>query len=195
MKQKEATLRTKMAMADSLKKLACQKPFSHITVRDIITDCDVNRKTFYYHFEDIYALLTWTLEQEAINVVRNYDLMAEYEEALIFVFDYVEQNRTFLQNVSGSLGRSELKRFLFNDFIDVIRIYIDAAEQTENLTVSEDFKVFISTFFSEAVAGSILRNIDEPTTQDREKLTQYIMLMIDYTIPHTLRKAASMNLE
>ena len=34
-----------------------KKPLSNITVSEIIADCGVNRKTFYYHFEDIYALL------------------------------------------------------------------------------------------------------------------------------------------
>ena len=32
-----------------------KKPLSKITVSEIIADCGVNRKTFYYHFEDIYA--------------------------------------------------------------------------------------------------------------------------------------------
>ena len=37
---------------------------------EIIVDCGVNRKTFYYHFEDIYAPLKWMLEEEAGNVVK-----------------------------------------------------------------------------------------------------------------------------
>ncbi|MCD7955657.1 MAG: TetR/AcrR family transcriptional regulator C-terminal domain-containing protein [Lachnospiraceae bacterium] len=190
MTRKEATSRTKQAMADSLKKLACQKSFSQITIRDIIVDCNINRKTFYYHFEDIYDLLKWTLEQEAISVVKNFDLLAEYEEALNFVLDYVDENRDFLHSVSHSLGRSELKRFFYNDFIDVLRIYIDAVEQAEQLNVSAEFKNFISAFFSEAVAGSILSSIDQPEKQDRQRIAGYIMIIIDSTIPATLRAAS-----
>lgn len=47
-----------------------RKPFSKITVSELIKTCNVNRKTFYYHFEDIYDLLKWMLEQEAVAVVR-----------------------------------------------------------------------------------------------------------------------------
>ena len=50
----------------------------------------MNRKTFYYHFEDIYALLHWMLQEEAIEVVRNFDLLVDYEDAIIFVVDYIE---------------------------------------------------------------------------------------------------------
>ena len=47
----------KKTLAVSLKRFMEKKPLSKITVSEIIADCGVNRKTFYYHFEDIYALL------------------------------------------------------------------------------------------------------------------------------------------
>jgi len=40
-------------LADSLKKAMKSKPVSKVTISEIIADCNVNRKTFYYHFEDI----------------------------------------------------------------------------------------------------------------------------------------------
>ena len=61
MKQDEKSLSTKRALAASLKKLMEKKPLSKITVSEIISDCNVNRKTFYYHFQDIYDLLKWIL--------------------------------------------------------------------------------------------------------------------------------------
>lgn len=59
---------------------------------NFVTDCNINRKTFYYHFEDIYDLLKWMFEEEAINVIKHFDLLIDYEEAITFVMDYVEQN-------------------------------------------------------------------------------------------------------
>ena len=66
MKHEITTLNTKKMLAASLKKHMGKKPLSKITISEIIADCGVNRKTFYYHFEDIYTLLKWMLEQEAI---------------------------------------------------------------------------------------------------------------------------------
>ena len=62
MKHEITSYNTKRTLADSLKKAMQIKPFSKISVSEIIRDCGLNRKTFYYHFEDIYALLKWMFE-------------------------------------------------------------------------------------------------------------------------------------
>lgn len=50
MKHEFTTLNTRRAFAASLKGFMGKKPLSKITVSEIIADCGVNRKTFYYHF-------------------------------------------------------------------------------------------------------------------------------------------------
>ncbi len=57
MTNEEVSYNTKKALADTLKELMTRKPFSKITVSEIIRECNVNRKTFYYHFEDIYIFI------------------------------------------------------------------------------------------------------------------------------------------
>ena len=76
-----------------------------------MTDCGLNRKTFYYHFEDVYALLKWTLEEEAIEVVKKFDLMVDYEEAILFVMDYVDSNKHMINCAYDAIGSEEMKRF------------------------------------------------------------------------------------
>ena len=50
MKNEEISLQTKKALSQSLKKAMEKKPFSKITVSELIKDCNINRNTFYYHF-------------------------------------------------------------------------------------------------------------------------------------------------
>lgn len=195
MKYEESTLKMKKSLADSLKKLACQKPFSKVTVKDIITDCGVNRKTFYYHFEDIYDLLKWLFAQEAIEIIRQFDLLSESREAFLFVLDYVSENERFLYNICHSLGRMELKKFFYNDFIGIMRSCIDEAEQAQDLCVAEDFKSFLSEFYAEAIAGVLLLRIDDPQKQDKQQLVQYLSLLINETIPNALTSAARSGLK
>lgn len=95
MKYEITSLNTKKLFAEALKKIILQKSFSKVTVSELIRECGVNRKTFYYHFSDVYDLLKWTLEQEAIDVVKNFDLIIDYEEAILFVMDYIEKNDVF----------------------------------------------------------------------------------------------------
>ena len=49
---------TKRAITESFRALLAVKPLHKITVRDIVEDCGLTRNTFYYHYEDIYDLLS-----------------------------------------------------------------------------------------------------------------------------------------
>ena len=43
-----------------------EKPFEKISVGDICERCDMNRKSFYYHFRDKYDLVNWIYDREFI---------------------------------------------------------------------------------------------------------------------------------
>ena len=111
MRNEEMSLLTKQKLASSLKKAMEKKPLSKVTVSELIKDCNINRNTFYYHFSDIYDLLKWTLEQEAIEVVKKIDLLVDTEEAIRFVMDYVDHNYHIINCAYDSMGQEEMKRF------------------------------------------------------------------------------------
>lgn len=168
-----ASEKRKRALADSLKGFMKIKPFSKITISDIIADCGVNRKTFYYHFDDIYALLKWTLEQEAIEIVKSFDLMTESDEAIQFVRDYIKENEKLLKNVCHTIGRDELKRFFYTDFYDVVRSVIENSAAEENITVADDYKDFLCRFYTEAIAGTLLAWISEEESMTEQQICLY----------------------
>ena len=55
---------TKAHIAKVLKVQMQHKPLDRITIAELSAAAHVNRNTFYYHFDDIYALLKWTLEAD-----------------------------------------------------------------------------------------------------------------------------------
>ena len=87
MKHADISLKTKRTLAGSLKKLMEQKSLSRITISELCRDCGLNRKPFYYHFDDIQSLLKWMLEQEAENVIKKQDLLTDYQALLSLVID------------------------------------------------------------------------------------------------------------
>ena len=174
MRHEITSLNTKRAIAASLKKAMRQKPFSKITVSEIITDCGVNRKTFYYHFEDVFALLKWMLEEEAINVVRQFDLLVNYEEAILFVMDYVEQNDFVINCACDAVGQEGMKQFFYTDFLGITASIIDHAEEQSGVSLEPDFKLFMAKFYTEAIAGTLLDWVKNRDKEDREKTVQYL---------------------
>lgn len=187
MKQDQKTLNTKKALAASLKKFMKQKPLSKITVSQLISDCNVNRKTFYYHFEDIYDLLKWTLEEEAIEVVKQYDLLVDYQEVITFVMDYVEENQHILNCAYDSLGREGMKRFLYADFIGILSTLIEGIEQQENIHADAEFKQFLCEFYTEALSGTLISWFHDSKGRDRDKTIQDILLILRASLPNVLR--------
>ena len=187
MKHEVTTMNTKKTLAASLKKFMEKKPLSKVTVSEIVTDCGLNRKTFYYHFEDVYALLKWTLEEEAIEVVKKFDLMVDYEEAILFVMDYVDSNKHMINCAYDAIGSEEMKRFFFSDFIGVVRSIVDGAESNMQLHVGEDFKQFLCEFYTQALAGMLIEWFRDRNVRDREETIQYISLIFRASLPNVLR--------
>lgn len=146
MKHEITSMNTKRMLSASLKKLMEHKKLSKISVSEIISDCGVNRKTFYYHFEDIYALLKWTFEQEAVEVLKNFDLLLNPEEALLFVTDYVDNNIHILNCAFDSMSREEMQRFFYTDFYGVVSSIVERLEKEKTWCLTPASKITWLTF-------------------------------------------------
>jgi len=190
MRHEITSANTKKAIAASLKKKMAQKPLSKITVSEIIADCGVNRKTFYYHFEDIYALLKWILEEEAIEVVKRFDLLVEPEEAITFVIDYVTANKYLLCCAYDSMGREEMKRFFYADLIGVTRSIIECIETSLGISTNEEFKGLLTAFYTEAIVGLLVDYFKETQKYDRDALVRDVLFILKNSIPNVLKEKA-----
>ncbi|MBE5791131.1 MAG: TetR family transcriptional regulator [Clostridiales bacterium] len=190
MKHEITTLNTKKTLAASLKKLMMHKPLGKISISELITDCGVNRKTFYYHFQDIYDLLKWILEQEAIEVVKGFDLLVNPEEALLFAIGYVDENKHIINCAYDAMGREEMKRFFFTDFYGVVQSIVQNILQEQKLCVSDHFVSFIITFYTEALAGMLINYFQEKEQFDRQELVDDLIFMLKNSIPNMLENRA-----
>ena len=48
---------TEAAIQDTFLKLLSEQPFDKITVTQLVDECQITRRTFYYHYSDLYELL------------------------------------------------------------------------------------------------------------------------------------------
>lgn len=176
MKHEITSFYTKRALAESLKNIMKKKPLSKITVSEIITDCGVNRKTFYYHFEDIYALLKWTLDVEAVDIVKHFNLVVDYSEAISFIMDYVEQNDYLLNCAYDSIGRDGLKSFFYTDFKEIITAIIETVECESNTRIDKEYKSFVIEFFMDALSGILIDWIRNRDIRNKDKIIEYLSI-------------------
>ena len=157
MKHEIQSQATKQALADSLKELLTKKSFSRITVTELVENCGVNRKTFYYHFEDIYALLRWMLEKDMVSVLISEELTSEPEKVIRYALDYINQNRQLLTCVINELDHDQLRNFLYEDLSAPIRSVIQKAEQECGLVLEEDYREYLTSFYTSGMSGMIIQ--------------------------------------
>lgn len=174
----DISLNTKQTLVASLKKFMETKPLSKITISEICSDCGMNRKTFYYHFEDIYDMLQWMLEQEALIVVKQFDVLNDYDEVIRFIIDYVNDNNHILSCAYDAMGREGMKRFFFSDFNISIRTIIEGMEKSLKLSISPSYKQFLCDFYTNALSGILLDWFLDRSARTREEMINYITITV-----------------
>lgn len=187
MKYSAAAEKRKKMFAAALKEIMRHKPLSKITVNELVNACGVNRKTFYYHFSDIYDLLKWMLEEEVVEVVRHFDLVVDTEDAVSFAIDYVNANQHILSCAYDTMGRDGMRQFFHSDFIDVISAVIDHAEEQEGLHVDAQYKHFLADFYTEALSGILIDLFTGRFSYSREEIIRNVVTVLKHTIPKALQ--------
>lgn len=177
---------TKMLLANTLKDLLEKKSFSKVTVTEIITLSKVNRNTFYYHFEDIYDLLRWLLEQEAINIVKDYDSKDEIDMAINFTLSYIEKNRSFLKNILFSVGEKDLRRFFSKDFREIIGNFIKIDEEELGIKIDDQYRNVLTMYLTEAIAGLLIESLNKKYEISNAKISSYIKTISTSSIKASL---------
>lgn len=191
MKHEVISNNTKKMFAESLKRALTKKPLSKISVSEIVADCGVNRKTFYYHFENINDLLKWVLRQEAVDIVMELDNALDYEQSIRFVIDYIDKNEEIMKNIY-SMGKNELRQFLYADFKDIIISIVENTQISLRLSVPSDFKDFLINFHTEAIAGLLQEWIVDKSVRNKERTVQYLQLILHSSLVESLKSADNM---
>lgn len=189
MTHEEKKYATMLALSESLKRQMADKPVSKVSVSELVRDCHINRKTFYYHFADVSALLQWTLEAEAVGIVRQFDLYEDCADAIRYVMTYIEQNPHILNCVQDSVGREGLKTFFAVDFYDLLLTLIRGAEAQLRLQVPGQFKEFLVILYTEGIAGMLIEWIKVHEIAGKEQTVKNLALYLETALPEVLKKA------
>lgn len=147
---------TKLKLAAALKTLMAQKPMDKITIAELTSMCNIRRQSFYYHFEDIYDLLRWMIQNEAISLLKQQEGALLWKEGLLQLFRYLEENRVVCLCALKSVGRNHLRSFFEADIDAIIHRTIE--QLVENIGVRNNLDSFVDVemlthFYVMALAG------------------------------------------
>lgn len=142
---------TKHQLADALKQCMAQKPLEKISIREITDRCGLRRETFYYHFSDVYDLLKWMFEEEALVLLRQHEGAQLWQEGLLQLFHYIQDNHAFCLCALRSMGRSHLKRLFQKDIQSIIQRTVDRLARETGFPIED----LVTQFYAIALAGTV----------------------------------------
>ncbi len=118
---------TKNAIKESFLHLLEERPFSKITVKDIVDGCGVNRNSFYYHFADVPSLLDEILEDQINKVILTYPTIGSAEECITVILQFIRKNQRSVLHVYHSVGRDTFERHLWKLCDRTVRTFFRTA--------------------------------------------------------------------
>lgn len=178
---------TKRAIVESFLKLLNQKPLDKITVKEIVDDCGINRNTFYYHFEDIRALLAFVVDAEVEQVITDNADVESLEEGFIEGAKFALTNRRAVYHIYNSVNSDELDRYLNGMAEEIMRRLVDKMDIDKS--VSNTDKELIIHFYKYGMVGMMKAWVSEGMKADPEQLIRSIGDLLDGTVAATLNRS------
>ena len=144
-------MKTEYRLAEALKTLMAEQPLDAISVTTLTKKCKINRKTFYYHFHDIYDLLTLVFLNEEIKGIGN---TKNIHELLTYLFGYYTHNLSFINATLNSGAKDLFSEFVYNNCYQSILRFVNMVEDAKKLPHTD--RKHIARFYAQAFSSTVV---------------------------------------
>ena len=170
---------TKRALATALRELMASVPFDKIQVAHICERCDMNRKSFYYHFKDKYDLLNWSFDMDFIAFAQKFSDSQSFEQRvaeLREVCTYFYENRDFYRKALKIEGQNSFSEHFREYIIPFLKDRLSWYLTGDRL---DDFEL---NFFTDAVVCTVERWLSDRKCMPPDEFVDRLL--------HLLRRSA-----
>ncbi len=178
---------TKEAIAAAFETLLQKRNIEKITVKDIVTECGVNRQTFYYHFHDVYDLMEWSLTEEIKKYAsQQFFEDGDWKEQIEKLFHFFYLHRIIILHGYDDTNRMQYERFVMKWISQMVRKRIEAYPQSRR--VPEEKREFILKVYARSFAGLFLEWVEEGMPDESHVQLDDYFTMLDGSIGGALDK-------
>ena len=145
---------TKRAIREAFLRQLTERPFSQITVKDIVQECGINRNSFYYHYEGLPALLQEIVDEELKRLVTAHPTIDSMEQGVDAAVEFIRANKRAVLHIYNSVSRDVFERYLMDSCRYVVTTYTDTA--LAGRTIDEADKAILIRYHTCACFGNII---------------------------------------
>ena len=180
---------TKRAIIQVFIELLNEVPLDKIRVKDIAQRCGINRNTFYYYYQDIYALLADVFSMEIDKVIgKKDDFYESWIEGFLNGISFARENKKAVFHIYNSLNCQQLEKYLYSVTEYIMGGYVK--KEAEGMDVPEEDMEKITSFYKFAFVGLILQWLAGGMKDDIDSFILRIGVLLDGGIKTSLQKAA-----
>lgn len=161
---------TKRALENALKHFLSQKPLNKVTISDLTEYCGISRMTFYYHFDDIYDLVTWCCEENIRRAWEGKNLRDTWQDGFCSIFEMALRDRDFLLNVYRVIGRDQAQKYIMPYIQQVITQIVDTESAPD--TVSPADRQFVADCYNYIFSGILLDWVQGGMREEPERIVE-----------------------
>lgn len=144
-------LRTKQVLRQSFMELLEGTSFDKITVRDITERSGVSRNTFYYYYQDIYALAEDIFNEEIEKVAKQVKHCESWQRAFLDATVFASTHKKAILHVYNSASRNLLEQYYHKTILAAMLAFV--RQEAEGLDVSEQKICALARFYTAALTG------------------------------------------
>ncbi len=178
---------TKKAIMECFSRQIETIPLDRITVKGIVADCGVTRNTFYYHFEDVFALAKEVLRERLEQITDPALSGGDWENYLLLLARQVTQNRRTIRNLFHSTKSQEIKVFMeeiINYALNYLFDYLAEGKQ-----VNEQDRKLIIDFHRHAITGFTAEWFEHHSEEDPAPLINRLSKLLQGSMRQAIEDA------
>ena len=164
-----------------------EMPFDKITVSALTRRSDVSHNTFYYHYHDIYDLLSTWLRIELSPYLAADRAYPDWETAITAMLKAWQADERRIYHVFHSLSREQMERYMFEQADDFFYEQVCALAEAKH--VSEPQLRRISEFACYIFLGYLMRFLWSRMKVDVDVSVHELSVLLSSFLRHALADA------
>ena len=135
---------TKQSIADSFLELSGKMPLNNIKVKDIVSNCNISKQTFYNYFYDKYDLMNYIYESSVEKILESFiDTPGGLENDIQGVFEMCLANKRYYTAIINIEGQNSFHDYFYEHtkryYIEQIRQKSEKETLTKSIMMAIDF--------------------------------------------------------
>lgn len=180
---------TEKALAKALMEELSEKPLDKITVQSLTDKCGLTRNTFYYHFNDVYDLLSHIFLNEMDYLRVKYAEKKNWEDGLEYGLNYLYEHKAAVKNINESNSHELISRYINHIANEHAAAVVSLQYDDPDHELDSPTLMIVAKFYKAALLGALQDWIATEMKESPTELAKYYNAMFRGTFEAAVQSA------